>query len=560
MAEDEKTESAPAALPYKTFKQRHPSYDAELWKIYRALYEGGEKMCQPEILRKLLPAHIGEEPQVYAKRLEFALYFPYAGQIIDFIIAAMSSDPITMVAEPVADSWYDDFYVDTSLAGGRKQTFEKLLRDQLATALICKRSWLLVDLPNVFDEEAPVNLKTQEEAGALDAYLVPVEPENVVDWEETDDGMIKWAILMRRVQCREGLTGNRNTIREEYTYFTPERWARYSIEWDSTKKPCPEDEDLCTLEEEGPHSFGRVPLLPMDLPSGLHAMGKIKQMAISHFNKRSALDWGEYRSLFQFMVAKLAPGDPLNAVTDDADRAVNQRIGHGRIMVLGDKDNLEWSGPDSAPFQIAMADLNNLRDEMHRVLHHMALSIDNSGAALQRSGDSKAQDSTATTVVLKAMGQILRDYAEEVMCLVSQAHGDGDKYTWTAKGLEEFDIQSVHGMLEEAATLDTIAIPSATFKRLYLYKVAKAALGGAVDDDDLVLIQDELEDNISNEDFDPIAQAQAMAEATGGIDGADDSAEKVPPVKAAKPPKDKATSATKAPKAPKVKPAGKKKA
>lgn len=555
------------SLPYRVFKQRNPAYCADRWAEYRALYEGGEKLDygSPEgeaMLKKLLPQHVGEEDDVYQKRLEFALYIPYAGQIVDFIVAALGSDPITMQAEPELDDWYDEFYKNTSAPGGCKQPFEDLLRQQLLTALLCRRSWLLVDLPKVFDAETRASsLAEQEEAGALDAYLVPVEPENLIDWEETDDGLLKFAIVCRRTQVRDGLRGARDHIREEYTYFTASQWARYAIEWDTAQKQAPDDEDPVMLEDEGDHAFGRVPLVSLDLTAGLHAMGKIAQMARSHFNKRSALDWGEYRSAFQFLAAKLGPEDSMQPVSADPNRAINQRIGHGRVMVLGGQDDIKYVSPDAAPFQIIMADLNGLRDEMHRVLHSMALSIDNSAAALQRSGSSKQQDMAAQGIVLKGLGKILREYAVEVYELVAIAHGDEDKYEIKAHGGEEFDAMSLQDFLEEMATLNEVDIPSETFQRKYKFKAAKLALGGGTDDDDLDAIRDELEKNISPEQFDPVAQAQALADATADIgkgepddepDGEGDGGTSPLGAKPAKTPKAKAPKA-KGAKAPKVK-------
>ena len=532
------------SLPYKVFKQRNPCYDADRWAVLRALYEGADKVDHdcPEgraMLKRLLPQHPGEENDVYAKRLEFALYIPYAGQIIDFIIAAMSSDPLTVNAEPKTDKWYDDFYKDTSAPGGRKQPFEEFMRCQLLTALICRRAWTLVDLPNVFDEESQAaTLAEQEDAGALDAYLVPVEPENVIDWEETDDGLVKWAIVARKIQVREGLGGDRKMVREEFTYYTTEQWARYCIEYDCEKKPNgPEDTDPVEIDGEGDHTFKRCPLVPFDLTPGLHAMGKIKQLAQSHFNKRSALDWGEYRSAFQFLAAYLGDENPMQPATSDPNRAVSQRVGHGRVWVGGEKDKIGYVGPDAAPFDVIMRDLNLLRDEMHRVLHHMALSVDNSAAALQRSGASKAQDSAATVIVLKKLGQLLRDYAEEIMCLVATAHGDGDKkYVFTPQGLAEFEAMSLHDMLEEAATLEEIDIPSAKFQQQRKYKLAKICLGGEVDDEDLVEIKKDLEKNITNESLLPPPNLDTL-----GLDGGDGT----DPLKAA---------AAKPVKAPKVKP------
>lgn len=559
---DEAPQGPEKSLPYKLFQVRHPSYDACYWKKLRALYSGLRQELQEdaEVMRQVFPPFPTEDPDVYKQRVASSLYIPYAGGLIDFIVAALSSDPLTVEAEPELPSWYKEFFKETSRPGGKKVPIDQFMRKQIRTALICRRAWTLVDLPRLdaeSDEDLPKSLAEQEQAGALDAYLCAIEPENVVDWEEDEDGRILWAIVLNKTQRRKGLTGDRSVTREEYTYYDSTSWARYAIEYTKGKEPT--EETPVPFEDGDTHSFGVAPLVPLELDAGLWAMAKVEQLAVAHFNTTSALLWGEKRSLFQFLVMNLA--DEASAPLADPNRS-QQRIGPGRAWVGSEKDTVGYVGPDAAPFMFALEHLNNMRDEMHRVLHSMAQSVDNSGAALQRSGASKAQDQAVTTVVLKALGTNVREHADSVMQMVERGRDEADKYEHVIHGLEEFDNMSIEAFLEEAATLEEIDIPSETFHRRYKYSLAKRALGPGAEDEDLDAIREELEENITADRFDEpddIDILNAKAALSGG-DVAPGAPGQAPgaaakPAQAAKAPAAKAAQAAKAPKAKPAKPA-----
>jgi hypothetical protein len=212
-----------------------------------------------------------------------------------------------------------------------------------------------------------------------------------------------------------------------------------------------------------------------------------------------------------------------------------------RSMSAGDR--IEYIGPSAEPFKHAMEQANNLRDEMYRVVHSMAASVDNSGAALQRSGESKSMDLRHTAVVLKWLGQRLSEHAVEVLKLVQAGRGDPE-VEWTIHGMEEFDAPDMDQVLKEAQAIDTISIPSATFQRIYKFKVAKEALGDDADGETLDEIQTELESNITNEQFTMEAMNSTMTpDSPGNPD--DDDEEEEPVGKEEKPKKKPAKKAEK---------------
>lgn len=517
----ESDQSYPAVVRYGTLKQVHPRCDEKFWKTCRALYAGGPALlADDEVMQEIFPQGTGEDSKVYAERRKRAYYLNYPGEILDAIVASLTANPVTMLADPKPagpeQDFYEDFFTDVSPPGGRRQSLGQLLRDQILVALQCQTAWTLVDLPtpDELDEIPPgaaddlpaqgyANLGDQQAAGALRAYACPVAPENVRDWEEDDSGELNWVLIRTQEQKREGIAGTRERVKEIWTYYDREGWARYELIYKTGHPPADSTEVL--LAESGPHSFGRVPMARLSLPDGLAAMKKISSVAIAHFNARNALEWAKIRALMPTPVAFLGAADPMNPITED-DRRALQPHSVTRMRVLGDKDRLEYVGPDSTPFAFAGEDLATLRDEMHRVLHHMALSVDNSGAALQRSADSKAIDQAVAAVVLAALGAYGREHAEDIYELVEDGRGDEER-VWTAQGMDDFSDTTAGQMIEEAVNLATIEIPSATFQTEYKFGLSKKILGPQVSLETLEKIRKELEGNITPEHFETEAGA-----------------------------------------------------
>lgn len=503
---------------YEQLTTKHPEYDCDYWDRIRALYAGMSKMrgClkDKKLREQLFPRHLGEEDFIYEERIKRAYYIPYMGSMIDQIIAQLFSDPVRLnedqeedkeppkpgatpasVIEPESvngDPFYDEFYKDCSHPGGPRTSFNQILREQITTALLCRRGWVLCDMPSTESEEGlPANRLEEELEVADAAWCVPIQPEQVYDWEVDDDGELVWACVCVRRNQRPSIADSRNMVREEYTVYTQYDWTRYIYVYDPSKK-CPTPKQEPDQTESGPHSYKRVPLVPIELPDGLWAGGKLESIAGEHFNKENALSWGTYRSLFQFLSVKLGAPDALNPITEDANRDVNQVIGPGRIMRLGDKDEASYIGPDSAPFAIARDFLDRLRDEMHRVLAQMASSIDNSGAALQRSAASKQVDQNQGAIVLKELGRRVREHAEDIYEMVARGREEDKRFV--ATGMDSFDDVSMDSLINEAAILQTVEIPSQTFQALYKFELARRALPGATEQQ-LTAIQQELIDN-----------------------------------------------------------------
>lgn len=530
-AQPSATGTFPKEIKYKTLKERHVDYMAEYWARCRALYAGGPKLLEnKDLLAKIMPMHGKEDKKIYQERQNRAFYIPYAGAIIDKLVAELISKPITFELEETTTrsddggvtgssedpeeaketelpKYYADLVKNCGKMGGPKQSINQFAREQMFTALQCRTAWALVDMPKA-PVEGYLNRAEQDKAGGLNAYICAIEPECVVDWEESEDGDLEWVLVQDLICKRTGIEQNRNTVTLRWRYFTRTAWAVYELTYDKTKKPDgPTDNDVAKLVDSGTHSFLKCPVRRMVLPDGLWAMGKLEAMARAHMNQRNALSWGQLKALFPVPVLYAMAPVPNDPVSEDMGRAA-QTHGQGFIRVLAEKDKLEYFSPDTAPYQIAGEDLNVIRDEMHRVLHSMAMSVDNSGAAMQRSGESKAIDQAAAAVILRALGVFLREHLEELLNLIST--GRKDNQAFAAKGADNFDDVTLSQLVLDAVGLETVAIPSAHFQKKFKLKLAKLALGADATEDDLNTIKEELESTTTQDELDAEVEARKI--------------------------------------------------
>lgn len=529
------------SIPFKFFKVTHPDYDPSYWARCKALYTGGKELLRNDkVLCDVFPRHMSEAERIYDERKQRAYYLPYAGAIVDMMVSELFAEQLAMASEPAPDAFYDEFYEDVSQPGGKVVSFNDFLKQQVLSALICKRSWSLVDLPKQ-DGAEPQSLAEQEATDALRAYACIVDPESVKDWEMTGDGVLKWVLLGFEKAPRNDLKSKRNMVTLEFVHYTQTEWTKYEVTYDREKHPDgPNDNDLVPAVAGGPITIGRVPLSVMELPDGLWAMGKLESLAAAHMNKTNALAWAEYKTLFPPLVHFGGPVELDNPISENPNRATSQVYGPGHIVEMAAGDRMEYLAPRADVFSAAMQDLAVLRDEMYRVTHHMAQSIDNSAAALQRSADSKQVDQAMTAIVLKALAQIITRHAIDVYELVGLVRGDGE-IDWTCKGMDQFGTTPVADQLQQAQTLDLISIPSATFQILYKSKLAKAILGEDADDEDRDKIDNELNKAITQDQFEtPTPMDQFVLETQAVAQPAEEKDEEEEEEKPAKKPAKKA--------------------
>jgi hypothetical protein len=509
-------------VKYGTLKQRNPAYTAERWEELGDLYVGGYALVDKA--SRYMPKFLGESRERYRERLSAASYLAYMGQIADYFIANLFSqeltltqaadakDPTTPGAPASDDGFWSAFAHDADLRG---TSFVKLLRQVLTTALIKGKGLVVADLPT--PAEAAESLADEEASGATRGYAFEAAPEELIDWEPDDRGGFAWAILSRQIIRRASPEGTRDRIVEEFKVWTVDgervTWELFRTASYRPNQP-PKDEDDVPRAGGGTTTFKRIPILELTVPAGLWVGNKLGVLAREHFQRRSALNAAENKSLFAIPYVKLgpevtAPGAAMPAeVQQNPNRGRDPRGEFNRrgYVVLGKDDGIGFAEPAGTAYELVDKQLEKLVDEMFRVVHQMASSVSATKQALARAAASKAEDRRATEIVLAAYGALVRDFAKRIYDCLSAARGES--VVWTAHGLDKFELDDRDSILKEALALDAIAIPSTTFRQTYKTKIALALVGN-VPPETQDVIREEIERGVEQEgELDAHARAE----------------------------------------------------
>ena len=496
---------------YGILTQTNPEYDAKLIRELEDLYKGGYA-----VMRRAdyyLPQLVGEGEARHKERCALATYQPYFGQIVDQFVADVFEKQFSVTPQADAqnpatpgEDTTDDFYTEFAKNCDRKGLpFEHLMQHALRTALVHRRAVVVIDAPSADSELAN---RAEEEAAGLDVYAYECPVEQLIDWEQGEDGNLEFAII-RVCECRRsGPLGKRGRITEKFTVWTDDggvvRWDRYEISYEPDQPP--KSEDMCQRVAGGVAAgFDTIPVCIFRLPEGLWVGNKIGPQSLEHFRRRSSLIGSENRSLCAIPYVGLgselgAPGGVLPSGAQQDETRGRDPVGHFRrqgYLVLGADDKVGFAEPSGACYALVHDQLKELRDDMFAVNHQMAASVRPTTTALGRSGLSKQQDQDATTRVLSALGQHVSEFGTKVYDRVSAARDDDIK--WAGHGLDDYHSYDRESVLEEATSLDLVQIPSPTFRKKHKFEVAKRLLPSATPQE-LDVIRDEIEQGVESEE------------------------------------------------------------
>lgn len=441
-------------MKIKLLNTAHPTYETGELSEQAALYQGGNPWRK--LLDTWIPRHPQEMEDVWAQRKARATYENNAGPIVDLLAGALFTE--APVLDGLEGPWVEDFLEDVDGDGTPLVTW---FHDRLVDGLVGRRAYAWVNLPARGDAD-PQSLAEEEAAGLLDAFLVPLTAEQVIDWETDAQGKLLWLMIRDVVHRRESPETGRQTV-YRWTAIDRERIRRW--EWKPTEgRERPEDDDNAEETLNVSHGFGELPVVELTLPSGLHAMGKLHDPAVELLRAQNDLSWGLHRAAHALLYIK--------SKWDDAKPV----FGPGYYLRLGLDDDIGYAEPSGMSFELLAERITQLREGLYRVVHQMAVGADSSANRSQMSARSKAEDWRATEIVLSAYASLLRPFVAETMRLVSK--GRGKEQRPTVRGLEGWHQEELLDWLEAAAKASEALTLSDTFRR----QVAKAQASRVLQD------------------------------------------------------------------------------
>ncbi len=447
---------------YAQLNQRHPSCDPDELRRLNALYKGGAEF--KALLSEFLPQRNAEPEARYSLRCKEAHYRNYIGPIVDYFTSMLfSTRPVmgakdgkgTAVTEP--DQFYASLQDDCDRNG---RDVDALFKAQLTEAMVSRCAWVRVNAPDDGGAE-PESLADFESRKLGQCWLSPVSHADVFDWERDDSGALEWIIIHKSESKRANVAAGRDSVVETWEVLYADRVDTYAIKYDRKKKPGPTQE--VPLTDSRPHPFGRVPLVPIALPVGLHVASRLETPQVAHFRMSNAQTWGMSTTCYAQPVFNLM------------DRDTPPTMGAGYGIFLGPEEKMDWAAPPSGHFSALAEEVKSQKDEIFRIAHQMALGVENNAAAVGRSGESKQQDALSTRVVLLAFSRIVKEAIEVCWDLISKQRGDD--LVWSVEGLDDFAAADIMGMLDALEKVDKIGgVPSETFNAEMKSRIAEALL------------------------------------------------------------------------------------
>lgn len=428
-----------------------PEYAAKrmMWRQYRDLYVGGEQFKANA--GEYLIRRQKEPGDVFGERLVRCFYENYIGSIVDWYAATLFRREPVLSFEGTNDRGKKFFSSFTEDCDRRGSSLSEFFRKQFIEALVCGRSYMLIDFPRL---GRPAETRGEEdESGASRAYLVSYSADELINWSFDEHGQYEWVVLRTRSLKKERIEDKTWLKQTRWVYYDKQRYSIYDQIDEGTGKAG------FDLVAEGRHGLSkelRVPLVELRVSEGLWLLNKAASLQLEHFNKSNALGWALTMGLFAMPVVY-------------SERDWNQVMGESYYIQLGPQDRFGWTEPEGHVYQIAADNLARLQEEIYRVCHvtHAGGSIAGSTA---QSGLSKQRDFAITQEVLRAYGDTVKDAMKRVLRAINGAREDG--LSIDVSGMDEFDIGDFGTELDDAERLLKIGIASPTLRKQIYKKLA----------------------------------------------------------------------------------------
>lgn len=501
-------------MQYGLLSERSPLYLADIWAELDDLYAGGY-VIQAHAA-KYLPILASENPMRFEDRKRCAAYIGYLGQIIDYFTSSLFSQELNVAEAVDADDantaggsadkvFWPAFAHDADLTGN---AFTKIERKVFLKSALKKRGILALDFP-AQEETTLIQSRADEDSiGTSRGYAFELPIEQLINWKIGKFGGFQWAVLYRCFIPDDKPLMPRDMVRHEWKVWEmvggKATWTLYA----KNKKPNEQfaaDEDVPAVAQPSATSFTSIPLVELEVPEGLWVGNKIGCLAREHYQRRSQLVNAENRSMLSIPWIKRGP--EINGIGMALPSETQQNPNRGADPVntfqkkgwvgLGADDDIGFAEPEGKAYALVNEQLKELKDEMFRVVHQMAASVDNSAGTMRRSGDSKKQDRAAESIVLGAFGQLIRDHAKKSYDVLSAARGE--TVVWTPHGLDRFETDDRMDLIQEAMAMPSIEIPSRTFWQGYKKKLALKLDPNLPPETQLVIAQ-EIEDGVTGEE------------------------------------------------------------
>lgn len=442
----------------KVLRHRHVRFDPDHLAMISALCDGGKSWRA--VITRVLPKNAAEPADVWRDRKTQAAYFNHMGGLISILVGHLFSEPTEMAG---GGNYWEALAEDADHHG---TDWDEWWAKAFLDALKNRQSFAWVNVPArvlAEDAEPAANLAEQEAQGELDAHLVLLSGEHVIDWSEDAAGNLQWVMVEHQDWIRDGPDKPPRVVWKWTSYDATaiRRWE-WSDPAGSLITP-PANAEARELPEVL-HGYGVLPVVRLQLPTGLWMGDKLHDPALHLCRRENDLDWALYKAAHALLYIKSEWGDEGAPV-----------IGPGYYMELGKDDEVGYAEPSGRNFEILRQRVKDIRQELYRVVQAMAQGLDNSASQQAQSGDSKGMDWKASEILLSAYAGKILDTMTKTALVVKAIRSTDEPPTFS--GLHTGEDEGTDTFLERAALAIDARAMSPLFRRVVAKREVQRILG-----------------------------------------------------------------------------------
>ncbi len=311
------------------------------------------------------------------------------------------------------------------------------------------KSYIVVEFPKV--DTVAANRAEEEALGRSRAYLCEYGAGSVINWQRDERGDFDWLVIRSERTVDNGAEWSKA---KRWVYYDREQYKVFQEIEKKGEKTKP------VLVDEGFHGLaklGRVPVFEFSAGDGMWLMNKAASLQLEHFNKSNALSWALTMGLFAMPVVY-------------SDTEWKQTMGESYYLQLGKEDRFGWTEPEGHVFEIALRNIDRLKEEIYRVCYLMSQAGGSLSKNSMTTGYSKERDYLMTQEVLRGFGDKVKDTLKTVLRTIAAVRED--ELAIDVAGLDEFDIGDFSSELEDAERLLRLGIESKTLSSQVKKKLA----------------------------------------------------------------------------------------
>lgn len=454
------------------------------WELLKAVVSGGCAMSN-DIKRQLLPNPDDRPDRVMDERVKLATYSNKIGPILSRFNSQLFAKDATYTGSKDV-FWKEQFFPSGALLEGdddSRASFYSLLMNSMFQALATGKAIAQVDTRIATGQAT--NREAQRQMQELQPYVVLHPRSALWDWDSDNNGFT-FVKLHRFKMVRDRwdvppVPEHDFTIyqREDDGRILASRYTVRKLVKDGEKPPTGalpldklKDKDVIInplLENQEIFSYKgkfEMPVLTLTLPDALWMGDQLFDLQKSYFGQNAAVEWGLYTTNYAMPY--------ITGVDDDEDDpASNQKFGDGYYLTLKTGQSINWTERPGGAFATGMNYLTGIKRDIYDCLQQIAMSATDGAAIIARSGESKKEDRRPEALLLERYGQMVREYATQILKVAAIAHAE--EVEWEVNGFNDF---LGEGLLEDIADIQGVQaanIPSETFKRAVAKHFVKRA-------------------------------------------------------------------------------------